>query len=275
MLESKFKNEFFYYKIIGIGVFLLGQLFVLPRFALVLLCSLALAGCDVIAQRLQSVGRVPEFTKVNTYEMDMREEAMRASIISEEMTSGRQVPSNSLWKQGFKTFLRPRSAGDIIKVKISIQDQAQLNNQTTKGRQSTEKGGVANLFGLENKIPLLLPGQVNPANLLNMNNNDQMTGNGQINRRETITTTVAAAVIRVLPSGNLLIKGSQEIRVNYEIREVSVEGIVRPEDISNDDNSVNLDQVAEARISYGGRGQISEYQQDKYGKQVIDAISPF
>ena len=118
MLESKFKNEFFYYKIIGIGVFLLGQLFVLPRFALVLLCSLALAGCDVIAQRLQSVGRVPEFTKVNTYEMDMREEAMRASIISEEMTSGRQVPSNSLWKQGFKTFLRPRSAGDIIKVKI-------------------------------------------------------------------------------------------------------------------------------------------------------------
>ena len=275
MLESKFKNEFFYYKIIGIGVFLLGQLFVLPRFALVLLCSLALAGCDVIAQRLQSVGRVPEFTKVNTYEMDMREEAMRASIISEEMTSGRQVPSNSLWKQGFKTFLRPRSAGDIIKVKISIQDQAQLNNQTTKGRQSTEKGGVANLFGLENKIPLLLPGQVNPANLLNMNNNDQMTGNSQINRRETITTTVAAAVIRVLPSGNLLIKGSQEIRVNYEIREVSVEGIVRPEDISNDDNSVNLDQVAEARISYGGRGQISEYQQDKYGKQVIDAISPF
>ena len=106
-----------------------------------------------------------------------------------------------------------------------------------------------------------------------INSKSDSTGDGQIDRKETINTNVAATIIRILPNGNFLIKGSQEVRVNFELREITVAGIVRPEDIIA--NSVDLDQIAEARVSYGGRGQISQYQQDPYGKQVLDIISPF
>ena len=108
---------------------------------------------------------------------------------------------------------------------------------------------------------------------MGINSKSDSTGDGQIDRKETINTNVAATIIRILPNGNFLIKGSQEVRVNFELREITVAGIVRPEDIIA--NSVDLDQIAEARVSYGGRGQISQYQQDPYGKQVLDIISPF
>ena len=119
-----------------------------------------------------------------------------------------------------------------------------------------------------------MPGAANPASLIGISSTDNNNGLGKIDRKESVKTTIAATVVKILPNSNLVIKGTQEVRINYEVREVAVEGVVRPEDISSD-NSVMLDQVAEARVTYGGRGIISDHQQPRYGKQVLDAVSPF
>ncbi len=258
---------------------------------IILLLSLSsLTACDVMAKRLADVGRPPELNKVNTYsdyieqEQYIKAKAGQSKSKADQSAEGsgfqeaRQgKTSNSLWKAGSRAFFRDqraRAVGDILKVNIIIQDKAQLDNKTTKTRTAQTSAGMPNLFGFEAKAKEILPKAVNPSKLYDINSDDNSVGEGKVNRQETINTTVAATVIKILPNNNLYIRGTQEVRVNFEIREVSIEGIVRPEDISSE-NIVTLDQIAEARVIYGGRGQLSEYQQDKYGKQIIDIISPF
>lgn len=245
-------------------------------FALLLLPLLS--ACN-ISDRLERVGKAPDFKEVNTREDEIYEGYYAKGFIKPtdvSETDGKKT-TNSLWKPGARTFFRDqraRSVGDILKVVVTIQDQAKLDNKTEAKRNDNDSTGVPNLFGLEAEYKKVLPNAVNPAKLIGITTADNNKGEGKIDRKETINTTVAATVVEILPNNNLVIKGSQEIRVNYEVREVGIEGIVRPEDISAQ-NSVTLDQIAEARVSYGGRGNISDYQQPRYGKQILDIISPF
>ena len=180
-------------------------------------------------------------------------------------------------KQDRVTFFRDQRAsrkGDIIRVNVTIQDKAQLNNNTNRARTGSEGASAPNLFGLEDAIYGAIPGHQDPNNLLKLGTNTTTTGAGSTQRQETISTEVAATVTQVLPNGNLVIEGNQEIRVNNEIREVSVGGVIRPQDIASD-NSIKSTQIAQARISYGGRGQLTDVQQPRYGQQIFDIISPF
>ena len=101
-----------------------------------------------------------------------------------------------------------------------------------------------------------------------------MSWRGSVRRNEKLTLRVAATVLDVLPNGVLAISGSQELRVNFELRELLVTGLVRPADISRQ-NEVTYDKIASARVSYGGRGQISDVQQPRIGQQVADILLPF
>ena len=233
---------------------------------------LIFSGCTSMFNQLKNVGNPPEINKVNVYNKDNLDEVYSKTVQNRDES----LSSNSLWTPDSKIFFfrerKAKDVGDILKIKIVIEDKAKLNNKTTKSRKSGKNLGIPNLFGLEDTIKNKT--SADPSNLMGMNSDSNSTGDGQIDRKETINTNIAATIIRILPNGNFLIKGSQEVRVNYELREITVAGIVRPEDIGSD-NSVDLDQIAEARVSYGGRGQISQYQQDPYGKQVLDIISPF
>jgi flagellar L-ring protein precursor FlgH len=247
------------------------------------LCSLGLmiflSACDVMQSRLEEVGRVPEMSKVTVYEESF--DPVKAQV---DAISGYQRPNkeeikpssspNSLWRGDHKSFLKPYSVGDIISVVVKISDQAKLDNQTQKSRNSGTAVKAPSILGAETILNSILPNSSQADSLVNLKSNDTAVGKGNVNRKETLQTTIAVSVIKVLPSGNLLVKGSQEIRINFEIREVLIEGIVRPEDISMD-NKVRLEQMSEARVSYGGRGQIFDYQQAPYGKQVLDVINPF
>jgi flagellar L-ring protein precursor FlgH len=187
------------------------------------------------------------------------------------------LETNSLWRTGAKAFFRDQRAskvGDILTVEISIDDSAKIDNQTQRSRTGTENMGLTNLFGLENPVAKALPGATDVANLVKTNSDSETNGKGQIQRDETINTTIAAIITQILPNGNLVIDGKQEVRVNNEVRELDVAGIVRPEDISNA-NTINQTQIAEARIAYGGRGDITRIQQPRYGQQVLDIVSPF
>jgi flagellar L-ring protein precursor FlgH len=184
---------------------------------------------------------------------------------------------NSLWKKQSKAFFRDQRAasiGDIMTVRISIQDRAELDNRTERIRIETDETGASNFFGLEDKLTKYLPNGADPSSLISTNSNVNNRGEGQIEREEIIDTVVAAVVTEVLPNGNLLIYGSQEVRVNYEVRQLTVQGVIRPEDISPQ-NEIQYSQIAEARISYGGKGIIMDIQQPRLGNQLADILSPW
>jgi flagellar L-ring protein FlgH len=184
---------------------------------------------------------------------------------------------NALWRQGSRSFFRdPRAAktGDILTVNIAIGDQAKIANTTSRSTAASENAGLPNFLGLESLLPGVLPDEVDPSSLVNLNSDSTSTGTGSVDRSESISLTVAAVVVQVMPNGNLVIQGQQEVRVNNEVRVLLVSGVVRPEDIASS-NTIRHTQIAEARISSGGRGQITDVQQPRYGQQFFDIIWPF
>ena len=187
------------------------------------------------------------------------------------------LQNNSLWRQGSRTFLRDQRAaavGDLVTIMVSIQDEADLENSTKRSRDNSESMGLPRLLGLEASYGRLLPAGIDPSNLVSANSSSNVDGSGTVKRSEQITMRVAATVTQVLPNGNLVVAGRQQVRVNQELRDLQVGGIIRPQDIGSD-NTVKHDRLAEARIAYGGRGTISDVQRPRYGQELLDIIMPF
>jgi flagellar L-ring protein precursor FlgH len=154
-------------------------------------------------------------------------------------------------------------------VTVNITDTAQFANETQLNRTGTINEDVNNFFGRPKFLGTTLPGTT-----LNADGTTTNDGKGSINRQETLQTRIAAVVTQVLPNGNLVVEGKQEIRVNFEMRELIVAGVVRPEDIQSD-NTIDSTKIAQARIAYGGKGQLTDLQQPRYGQQVFDVLLPF
>jgi len=235
--------------------------------------AVILSGCGSV-DRLKNVGKAPPLTPIKNPVA-----AKSYAPVTMPMPQPKETvyEANSLWQSGARAFFkdqRASSIGDILTVNINISDKAEIDNATTRTRANSEDANIAKLLGFETDLSSFLPDAVDPTNLANLGSNSSSAGAGQVDREEAIELTVAAVVTQVLPNGNLVIRGSQEIRVNFEVRELFVTGIIRPEDISNT-NTVDDTQLAEARISYGGRGQITDVQQPRYGQQVFDIIMPF
>jgi flagellar L-ring protein precursor FlgH len=154
---------------------------------------------------------------------------------------------------------------------VNFTDKAAVSNDTQRSRKNSEDSGVENFFG-KNTLPFL--NSQLPTKLLTADSEASSQGKGSVTRQDALQTNVAAVVTQVLPNGNLVVEGRQEVRVNYEIRELVVAGIVRPEDIQSE-NIIDSSKIAEARIAYGGRGQIMDVQQPRYGQQIADVVLPF
>jgi flagellar L-ring protein precursor FlgH len=195
----------------------------------------------------------------------------------EQQQADRAASANSLWRAGARTFFgdqRARRIGDIVTVNINIDDRAQTQNSTARSRSNAISGGVTNFFGLENSLGRAFPGGFDPGNLVGLEGESNSNGSGSVNRSERVNLTIAAVVTDVMVNGNLVIQGRQEVRTNREVRELTVAGIVRPEDISSA-NTIAHTQIAEARISYGGRGDISRVQTTPAAQSLVERFSPF
>ena len=164
--------------------------------------------------------------------------------------------------------------GDILTVVIEIDDSANISNTTSRSRSGSESMGIPSLLGIPQRIDPELPVGATLADAVDLNSQATSSGNGQVARSEQLTLRIAATVTNVMPNGVLAIQGAQEVRVNFEMRELLVSGFVRPEDISRQ-NEIGYDKIASAKISYGGRGQITDVQQPRIGQQVLDVILPF
>jgi flagellar L-ring protein precursor FlgH len=241
--------------------------------AILLAAALSLQGC-VGLQRLGEVGSPPPMTPTADPTKDPKYHP-----VSLPMPRPPPDPPTaaSLWRPGSHAFFNdPRAAqiGDIITVVVNMTDSAVLNNGTTATRAGSLVSGAPDLFGLQSAISHVLPSGANLTTIASTNGSGSQVGVGNITRNETVALRVAAVVTQVLPNGNLALVGSQEFLVNSELRELMVSGIVRPQDI-NADNTVLHDRLAQARIRYGGRGQLTDVQTARWGQQFLDIASPF
>ncbi|MGP1358096.1 flagellar basal body L-ring protein FlgH [Roseicyclus sp.] len=183
---------------------------------------------------------------------------------------------SSLWQSGSSGFFADRRAmqvGDILTINIEIDDRARLSNQSERERSGGANLGVPSLFGVQNILERLT-GSEDGEDFVDIEAGTSAEGAGRINRAESIQLRVAATVVQILPNGNLVVAGRQEVMVNSEIRELRVAGIIRPQDIQRD-NTIDYDRIAEARITYGGRGQISRQTRSAYGEDAVDIILPY
>ncbi len=185
--------------------------------------------------------------------------------------------TGSLWQSGPSSLFgdrRARRRGDILTVVVQIDDEGEISNTTNRARSGSEEASVSALLGLPAVADVILPGAGTLSPGVSTEGESTSTGSGSVNREEEITFRLAATVEQVLPNGHLVIRGSQEVRINFELRDLQISGIVRPEDISRQ-NVITSDKIADARIVYGGRGQITDLQQPRYGQQIVDLVSPF
>ena len=243
------------------------------RLPLVLLAAVSLSACST-AERLSRLGQGPELAGIENPTADPR---WRPVTMPMPNPSDPPLQNNSLWRQGSRTFLRDQraaSVGDLVTVLVSIQDEADMENSTRRNRDNSESMGIPNLLGLESSFGRLFPAGFNPATAVSANSASDVNGAGTLKRSELINLRVAATVSQVLPNGNLVVVGRQQVRVNQELRDLQVGGIIRPQDIGSD-NTVRHDRLAEARIAYGGRGTISDVQRPRYGQELMDILLPF
>ena len=240
------------------------------------LMATSLVACSA-ADRVRNIGEAPSLSAIAnpTAQPGYRPVQMPMPTSAEPAN----YSPNSLWQTGSRAFFKDQRAnkvGDILTVLVSITDSAKLDNSSKRSRTNSDNLGFAGSVGeaVAAAVPGRFMGEMDPSKLAEATSDSSSEGTGAIDRSEAIKTNVAAVVLQVLPNGNLVIEGRQEIRVNFEVRELLVAGIVRPEDISAG-NTIASEKIAEARIAYGGRGQISDVQQPRYGQQFMDIILPF
>ncbi len=238
-----------------------------------LLACTNLSACGAM-DRLSSIGKPPEFSPIvnPTTASDYRPVSLP---MPREIET--KVEPNSLWASNRQTFFkdqRARKIGDILTVMIEIKDDAKLSNETKRSRSAEEKLALPALGGFEAKVKSILPDDADPTNLADTTSDSTGKGKGEVNRKEEINLQLAALVTQILPNGNLVIQGRQEVRVNFENRVLELMGVIRPEDIETG-NSISYEKIAEARISYGGKGQITDLQQPRYGQQLYEVLAPF
>jgi flagellar L-ring protein precursor FlgH len=245
----------------------------LPTLAVVT-AGLALSACSSTMDRLKNVGQTPQLSDISNPTQDPN---YRPVSLPMPKADADNRPANSLWRAGSRAFFKDQRAsmiGDILTVLIDIDDKAALTNASNRSRATSETSAVGGLLGFEANLNKILPNQVDNNNLLGIDGTTSNNGAGTIDRQEAIQLKVAALVTQVLPNGNLVIQGRQEVRVNFEIRDLQITGIIRREDIAST-NTISYEKIAEARIAYGGRGQVTDVQQPRVGTQILDILYPF
>lgn len=238
-----------------------------------MLFAISVSGCNM-ATRLSEVGDYPEMSKITNPQAQPGYRPVNLPMPSPQPLT--ENP-NSLWRAGAKAFfkdIRAKDVGDTLTVRLKLDDSAKMQNVTKRKRDDNEAMGIDSIFGYETKLGKFFPKNVDNADLFAFGTKSNTDGDGNIGRSEKLELTFAAMVTQVLPNGSLAILGRQEVRVNFELRELMLVGVVRPQDIEAD-NSISHERIAEMRVAYGGRGTLSDLQQPRWGTQIMDILLPF
>ena len=242
--------------------------------------TLILSGCNVLT-RLSEIGEEPKITKIQNPQARPDYKPVNLPMPAPRIAEDNP---NSLWRAGARAFFkdhRAKEVGDLVTVVMSLDDSATFSNSTERDRTDSEDVDVNDFLGLENELSKVLPQGVGAAvggafdgQIANFNQTHSTEGDGTIERSESLSLTFAAIVTQILPNGSLVIMGRQEVRVNAELRELMVTGVIRPSDIDSD-NTISDDDIAEMRVAYGGRGTLSGLQKPRWGMEMWDILFPF
>lgn len=243
------------------------------KIGLILITCSALSACSA-ADRIAKIGEAPQMSKIAN---PTTQEGYQP--VSMPMPSPKNVypQKNSLWAADRTTFFkdqRAKDVGDIITVMIEISDKAEIDNETERTRESGESAALPSAMGIETHLAQVLPEAIDPTNLIEGSADSNFKGSGTVDREEKVNVQLAALITQILPNGNMVVRGRQEVLVNFEKRILEIDGVIRPQDITVQ-NTVSYEKIAEARISYGGEGQITDVQQPRYGQQLYDIVFPF
>lgn len=235
--------------------------------------ALSLGACSTV-ERLSRVGEQPEFAALEnpTQQKDYQPVVMPMPPVKEEI---RQM--NSLWSSGRQAFFedqRAKKIGDILTVTIDIQNEAEVTSTSTRSRDASENAAIPALAGFESYADKILPGAVDVTNLAEVESGSLTNNTGTTESEDEVELKVAAVVSEILPNGNMVIYGRQELRINYEKRILEVAGVIRPQDITTG-NTIPYEKIAEARIGYGGRGYVSDVQKPRLGQEIFDILMPY
>jgi len=241
--------------------------------ALTLAMLASTAGCNTVS-RLSEVGREPAISPIVNPQAQPGYRPVNLPMPGPQPILDNP---NSLWRTGARAFfkdIRAKDVGDTLTVRLRLDDSAKMQNLTKRKREDKQALGIDSIFGYETKLGKIFSQDVDNADLFAFGSKANTAGDGNIGRAEKLELTFAAMVTQVLPNGSLAILGRQEVRVNYELRELMLVGVVRPQDIEAD-NSISHERIAEMRVGYGGRGTLSDLQQPRWGSQIMDVILPF
>lgn len=233
----------------------------------------ATGGCNMLT-RMSEVGDYPQMSPVTNPQAQPGYRPVNMPMPSPQPIDDNP---NSLWRAGARAFfkdIRAKDVGDTLTVRLKLDDSAKMQNLTKRKRDDNEAMGLDSILGYETKLGKFFPKDVDNADLFRFSTKSNTDGDGNIGRAEKLELTFAAMVVQVLPNGSLVIFGRQEVRVNFELRQLMLTGVVRPQDIDAD-NSVSHERIAEMRVAYGGRGTLSDLQQPRWGTQIMDILLPF
>jgi flagellar L-ring protein precursor FlgH len=243
------------------------------RAGVIAAAGLGLSACGSV-DRLANIGKAPALSAIENPTAQPGYKPVQMPMPAPVAVN---YQANSLWRTGSRAFFKDQRAhaiGDLLTVRVRITDRANINNTTERKRENGEGVDVEGFFGQEDRVHKLFAKGATGKGLVDLGSNSNSKGEGSVRRAENLVTDIAAVVTQVLPNGNLVIEGKQEVRVNFEVRELIVGGVVRPEDIEAG-NQIDSTKIAQARIAYGGRGHITDVQQPRYGQQMLDIILPF
>jgi flagellar L-ring protein FlgH len=236
--------------------------------------SLALSGCNM-AERLSNVGDPPELSQIQNPELVDNYHPVSMPMPAPE---GRHNSINSLWQRGSRAFFKDQRAfrvGDVLTVKIDYTDTAKIDDKFNPQRNLTSQSALTNFMGYEKYLPKVFPSTVNKNDLTNIGpTNTTIDAKGKKERKDTLKLELAATIIQILPNGNMVIQGHQDVRIAGELKTVELKGIIRREDITSD-NCITYDKVAEARISSVTKGEISDLNSTPWGQEVLNKVLPF
>lgn len=239
-----------------------------------ILSGCVLSGCSGLATRLSNVGDPPNISQVQNPTLVGGYRPVSMPMPDPEPSRSNM---NSLWQTGSRAFFKDQRAnrvGDVITVLVDLQDKSKVDSNNTYNRSAAHKSNLAKFFGFESKFTSIFPKEVDPTSLTDTSSNSQKTGRGLLDRKDTLSLKIGATIIQILPNGNLVIQGRQEILFETELRVVEVKGVIRREDVSSN-NTIPYEKISEARIAYGGRGDVSDVGAVPWAQQTLNRVMPW